>query len=65
MEEIITWQASVKVNGVWHTTEPKSDLAEVTKLVEQMAKKLNYRYLNVTYVRNVAIVADDTVVEAK
>lgn len=64
MKEIITWQASVKVNGVWHTTEPKSDLAEVTKLVEQMVEKLGYRYLNVTYVRNVAIVADETV-EAK
>ena len=64
MKEIITWQASVKVNGVWHTTEPKSDLSEVTKLVEQMVAKLGYRYLNVTYVRNVAIVADETV-EAK
>ena len=64
MKEIITWQASVKVNGVWHTTEPKTDLAEVTKLVEQMVEKLGYRYLNVTYVRNVAIVADETV-EAK
>lgn len=64
MKEIITWQASVKVNGVWHTTEPKSDLAEVTKLVEQMVAKLGYRYLVVTYVRNVAIVKDKTV-EAK
>lgn len=64
MKEIITWQASVKVNGVWHTTEPKSDLAEVTKLVEQMVKKLSYKYLAVTYVRNVAIVEDKTV-EAK
>ena len=64
MKEIITWQASVKVNGVWHTTEPKSDIAEVTKLVEQMVVKLGYRYLAVTYVRNVAIVADETV-EAK
>lgn len=64
MKEIITWQASVKVNGVWHTTEPKSDLAEVTKLVEQMVKKLGYRYLQVTYVRNVAIVEENTV-EAK
>ena len=71
MKEIITWQASVKVNGVWHTTEPKSDLAEVSKLVEQMVKKLGYRYLQVTYVRNVTIVTDDyvlcdaTPVEAK
>lgn len=64
MKEIITWQASVKVNGVWHTTDPKSDLAEVTKLVEQMVVKLGYRYLAVTYVRNVAIVEDKTV-EAK
>lgn len=64
MKEIITWQASVKVNGVWHTTEPKSDLSEVTKLVEQMVAKLGYRYLAVTYVRNVAIVEDKTV-EAK
>ena len=64
MKEIITWQASVKVNGVWHTTEPKSDLAEVSKLVEQMVKKLGYRYLQVTYVRNVAIVEEKTV-EAK
>jgi hypothetical protein len=64
MKEIITWQASVKVKGVWHTTEPKSDLAEVTKLVEQMVKKLSLRYLAVTYVRNVAIVEDKTV-EAK
>ena len=64
MKEIITWQASVKVNGVWHTTEPKSDLAEVTKLVEQMVTKLSYKYLAVTYVRNVAIVEDKTV-EAK
>lgn len=57
-------QASVKVKGVWHTTEPKSDLAEVTKLVEEMVKKLSLRYLAVTYVRNVAIVEDKTV-EAK
>jgi cysteinyl-tRNA synthetase len=64
MKEIITWQASVKVKGVWHTTEPKSDLAEVTKLVEQMVKKLSLRYLPVTYVRNVTIVEDKTV-EAK
>lgn len=64
MKEIITWQASVKVKGVWHTTEPKSDLAEVTKLVEEMVKKLSLRYLAVTYVRNVAIVEDKTV-EAK
>lgn len=64
MKEIITWQASVKVNGVWHTTEPKSDLAEVTKLVEQMVMKLSYKYLAVTYVRNVAIVEDKTA-EAK
>ena len=64
MKEIITWQASVKVNGVWHTTEPKTDLAEVTKLVEKMVMKLGYRYLAVTYVRNVAIVEDKTV-EAK
>lgn len=64
MKEIITWQASVKVNGVWHTTEPKSDLAEVTKLVEQMVTKLSYKYLQVTYVRNVAI-AEETTVEAK
>lgn len=64
MKEIITWQASVKVKGVWHTTEPKSDLAEVTKLVEEMVKKLSLRYLPVTYVRNVTIVEDKTV-EAK
>jgi cysteinyl-tRNA synthetase len=64
MKEIITWQASVKVKGVWHTTEPKSDLAEVTKLVEQMVTKLSLRYLPVTYVRNVTIVEDKTV-EAK
>lgn len=61
MKEIITWQASVKVNGVWHTTEPKSDIAEVTKLVEQMVTKLSYKYLNVTYVRNVTFVTDDYV----
>ena len=65
MKEIITWQASVKVNGAWHTTEPKSDISEVTKLVEQMVTKLSYRFLQVTYVRNVAIVTDDTVVEPK
>lgn len=64
MKEIITWQASVKVNGVWHTTEPKSDLAEVSKLVEQMVTKLSYKYLQVTYVRNVAI-TEETTVEAK
>jgi len=64
MKEIITWQASVKVKGVWHTTEPKSDLAEVTRLVERMVKTLSCRYLQVTYVRNVAIVEENTV-EAK
>ena len=61
MKEIITWQASVKVNGVWHTTEPKSDIAEVTKLVEQMVTKLSYKYLQVTYVRNVTFQTDDYV----
>ena len=65
MKEIITWQASVKVNGVWHTTKEYEDLHEVMELVEQMANKLQYRYFVPTIVRNVKIVADDTVVEAK
>ena len=64
MKEIITWQASVKVNGVWHTTKEFEDLHEVMNLVEEMAKKLSYKYFVPTIVRNVRFVADETV-EAK
>ena len=64
MKEIITWQASVKVNGVWHTTDPMPELSQVTKLVEKMVAKLGYRFCTVTYVRNVAFVTEETV-EAK
>jgi len=65
MKEIITWQASVKVNGVWHTTKEFDNLHDVMNLVEEMALKLGYHYFVPTIVRNVRIVADDTVVEAK
>ena len=65
MKEIITWQASVKVNGVWHTTKETENIDEVMELVKQMALKLGYRYFVPTIVRNVKIVADDNVVEAK
>lgn len=64
MKEIITWQASVKVNGVWHTTKETENIDEVMELVKQMALKLGYRYFVPTIVRNVKIVADDKTVEA-
>ena len=65
MKEIITWQASVKVNGVWHTTKEYENIDEVMNLLKEMALKLQYRFFVPTIVRNVKIVADDTVVEAK
>jgi len=60
MKEIITWQASVKVNGQYYMLpeKPVEDVTIVTKLVEKAVLKLSYHYFTVTYVRNVAIVKD-------
>lgn len=60
MKEIITWQASVKVNGQYYMLpeKPVEDITVVTKLVEKAALKLSYRFFSVTYVRNVAFVTE-------
>lgn len=60
MKEIITWQASVKVNGRYYMLpdKPVEDITVVTKLVEKAALKLSYRFFSVTYVRNVAFVTE-------
>lgn len=60
MKEIITWQASVKVNGVWHTTKETENIDEVMDLLKKMALKLGYHYFVPTIVRNVKIVADES-----
>ena len=60
MKEIITWQASVKVNGQYYMLpdKPVEDITVVTKLVEKAVLKLSYHFFSVTYVRNVAFVKE-------
>lgn len=60
MKEIITWQASVKVNGQYYMLpdKPAEDITVVTKLVEKAALKLSYHFFSVTYVRNVSLVKE-------